>query len=134
MSLQDGAAEKKSTFNVGVESAETGSGSPAPLTPLSRKLKNRNVAMISIGGVISTGLFLGTASALMNGGPVGMLLGYIFVGTICYSIMITVGEMIAYLPVAGGHIKLAERFVDPAFAFALGWNLWCNWTLTLPDI
>lgn len=32
-------------------------------------------------------------------------------------------------PVAGGHIKLAERFVDPAFAFALGWNLWYNWTV-----
>ncbi|KAF9218914.1 hypothetical protein BS17DRAFT_790496 [Gyrodon lividus] len=68
----------------------------------------------------------------MNGGPVGLLLGYIFIGTICYSVMITVGEMIAYLPVAGGHIKLAERFVDSAFAFALGWNLWYNWTLTLP--
>ena len=39
--------------------------------------------------------------------------------------------MIAYLPVAGGHIKLAERFVDPAFAFALGWNLWYNWTVLI---
>ena len=43
----------------------------------------------SLGGVIGTGLFLGTASALMNGGPVGMLLGYIFVGTICYSVMVS---------------------------------------------
>lgn len=43
----------------------------------------------SLGGVIGTGLFLGTASALMNGGPVGMLLGYIFVDTICYSVMVS---------------------------------------------
>lgn len=42
--------------------------------------------------------------------------------------------MIAYLPVAGGHIKLAERFVDPAFAFALGWNLWYNWTVSISSI
>lgn len=42
--------------------------------------------------------------------------------------------MIAYLPVAGGHIKLAERFVDPAFAFALGWNLWYNWTVLISFI
>lgn len=36
-------------------------------------------------------MFLGTASALMNGGPVpvGMFLGYIFVGTICYSVMVS---------------------------------------------
>ncbi|KAG8221727.1 amino acid permease [Butyriboletus roseoflavus] len=130
MSLEDNA-EKKSTFNVEVESAEIGGGTPAPLIPLSRKLKNQHVVMISLGGVIGTGLFLGTASALMNGGPVGMLLGYTFVGTICYSVMITIGEMIAYLPVAGGHIKLAERFIDPAFAFALGWNLWYNWTILI---
>jgi amino acid permease len=37
--------------------------------------------------------------------------------------------MISYLPVTGGHIKLAERFVDPAFSFSLGWNLWYNWTV-----
>lgn len=33
--------------------------------------------------------------------------------------MISLGEMIAYLPIPGGHIALAERFVDPAFAFTM---------------
>ncbi|EGN94272.1 hypothetical protein SERLA73DRAFT_96338 [Serpula lacrymans var. lacrymans S7.3] len=88
--------------------------------------------MISIGGVIGTGLFLGTASALRNGGPLGLLLGYVFIGSISYCVMISIGEMIAYLPIAGGHIKLAERFIDPAFSFALGWNFWYNWVVTLP--
>ena len=36
--------------------------------------------------------------------------------------MISLGEMISYLPVPGGHITLAERFVDPAWSFTLGWN------------
>lgn len=40
--------------------------------------------------------------------------------------------MIAYLPIPGGHIKLAERFVNPAFSFAMGWNYWYNWTIILP--
>jgi amino acid transporter len=40
--------------------------------------------------------------------------------------------MISYLPVPGGHIKLAERFVDPAFSFTMGWNYWYNWTIVLP--
>ncbi|KAI0030986.1 amino acid permease/ SLC12A domain-containing protein [Vararia minispora EC-137] len=88
--------------------------------------------MISIGGVIGTGLFLGTANSLKNGGPLGLLLGYIVIGTICWSVMITLGEMVSYLPVAGGHIKLAERFVDPAFAFAMGWNYWYSWVVVLP--
>lgn len=40
--------------------------------------------------------------------------------------------MVAFLPVPGGHIKLAERFVDPAFSFTMGWNYWYNWTIVLP--
>ncbi|ELU37892.1 amino acid permease [Rhizoctonia solani AG-1 IA] len=99
---------------------------------LQRQLKNRHIAMISIGGVIGTGLFLGTAGSLSSGGPIGLLLGYMVVGSICYSVMISLGEMIAYLPIPGGHIKLAERFVDPAFSFTMGWNYWYNWTIILP--
>jgi hypothetical protein len=40
--------------------------------------------------------------------------------------------MTAFLPLPGGFIKLAERFIDPAFAFATGWNYCYQWTLTLP--
>lgn len=32
--------------------------------------------------------------------------------------------MIAFLPIPGGHIKLAKRFVSPALSFAMGWNYW----------
>ncbi|TFK64955.1 amino acid permease [Pluteus cervinus] len=99
---------------------------------LSRELKNRHIAMISIGGVIGTGLFLGTATALKNGGPLGLLLGYMAVGSICWTIMISLGEMVALLPISGGHIKLAERFVSPAFSFTMGWNYWYNWAIILP--
>ncbi|CCM01935.1 uncharacterized protein FIBRA_04008 [Fibroporia radiculosa] len=124
-------------------------------TRLKRQLKNRHIAMISYvlfslpiahsshlpslasavtspPCVIGTGLFLNTANSLADGGPVGLLLGYVVVGTICYSVMISLGEMVAYLPVPGGHIKLAERFVDPAFSFTMGWNYWYNWTIVLP--
>lgn len=45
---------------------------------------------------------------------------------------VSLGEMISYLPVQGGHIKLAERFVDPSLSFAMGWNYWYNWLIILP--
>ncbi|KAG2062158.1 amino acid permease [Suillus hirtellus] len=101
---------------------------------LQRKLKNRHVAMIRcvIGGVIGTGLFVGTADSLSYGGPIGLLLGYIVMSSIVYCVMISLGEMVAYLPIAGGHIKLAERFIDPAFSFAMGWNYWYDWAITSP--
>ncbi|TBU35180.1 amino acid permease [Dichomitus squalens] len=112
--------------------SESHTGSVHAEGTLKRQLKNRHIAMISIGGVIGTGLFLGTASSLAQGGPIGLLLGFLVVGTVCYSVMISLGEMIAFLPIPGGHIKLAERFVDPAFSFTMGWNYWYNWTIILP--
>jgi amino acid transporter len=44
--------------------------------------------MSSFAGVIGTGLFLGTGGALRSAGPVGLLLGYMIVGTVCYSVMV----------------------------------------------
>ncbi|RSH95793.1 hypothetical protein EHS25_000885 [Saitozyma podzolica] len=111
---------------------ETAFGEGEVKVGLKRQLKARHMAMISIGGVIGTGLFLGTGSALANGGPLGLFLGYTLMGSICYSVMISLGEMIAFLPIPGGHIKLAERFVDPALSFTMGWNYWYNWVIILP--
>ncbi|BGP43913.1 hypothetical protein JCM10449v2_007970 [Rhodotorula kratochvilovae] len=82
--------------------------------------------MISIGGVIGTGLFLGTAGALRNGGPAGLLIGYSAIGAMCYAVMVSLGEMIAHLPIAGGHITLARRFASPALGFASYWNKTVN--------
>ncbi|RPD59742.1 hypothetical protein L227DRAFT_575736 [Lentinus tigrinus ALCF2SS1-6] len=99
---------------------------------LKRQMKDRHITMISIGGVIGTGLFLGTASVLRTAGPIGMLLAYIIIGSICYAVMVSLGEMIALLPIPGGHLTLAERFVDPALSFTLGWLYWYDWAITLP--
>ncbi|KAI9567928.1 amino acid permease [Boletus coccyginus] len=132
MASDEGRNEKKHADDADAKSLEGQTAPPRVHTALHRKLKNRHVAMISIGGVIGTGLFLGTASSLMNGGPLGILLGYAFIGTICFATMLSLGEMTAFLPLPGGFIKLAERFIDPAFAFATGWNYCYGWTLTLP--
>ncbi|KAI7949787.1 hypothetical protein MJO28_008617 [Puccinia striiformis f. sp. tritici] len=54
---------------------------PRPNEGLKRGMESRHIQMISIGGVIGTGLFLGTASALHNAGPAGMILGYLVMGS-----------------------------------------------------
>ncbi|KAL8280450.1 hypothetical protein RQP46_007098 [Phenoliferia psychrophenolica] len=53
-------------------------------------------------------------------------------GTIVYSIMICLGEMVSHLPLPGGHITMAARFVDPGLSFAMGWNYAYNWIIVLP--
>lgn len=45
--------------------------------------------MIVIGGVVGTGLFLGTGTDLENGGPAGLLLGYCIMASLLYSVMVS---------------------------------------------
>ncbi len=45
--------------------------------------------------------------------------------------MTSLGEMATYLPIPGSFGTYAKRYVDPAFGFALGWNYWFNWAITL---
>lgn len=117
---------------VDVEHAHSDAVDAANGSELHRGLKNRHAQMISIGGVIGTGLFLGTAGSLASGGPLGLLLGYLIVSSACISVMLSLGELVTLLPVPGGQITLSGRFVDPALAFAMGWNYWYSWVVTLP--
>ncbi|KAJ5647884.1 amino-acid permease [Penicillium lividum] len=93
---------------------------------LARRLSGRQVQMIAIGGTIGTGLFLGTGSSLATGGPASMLLAYAICGAIVFITMLSLGEMAAFVPVAGSFCTFAGRFVDDALGFALTWNYWFN--------
>ncbi|KAF8448005.1 dicarboxylic amino acid permease [Boletus edulis BED1] len=89
---------------------------------LRRELESRHISMIALGGTIGTGLIISSGTALVRGGPLGLCLGYAFVGLLCYLVMVALGEMSAYLPHKRGFAGYATRFVDPAFGFAVGWN------------
>jgi AAT family amino acid transporter len=93
---------------------------------LRRSLSARQVQMIAIGGTIGTGLFLGTGKALATGGPASLLICYAIVGGIVFVTMLSLGEMAAFVPVAGSFCTFAGRYVDDAFGFALTWNYWFN--------
>lgn len=88
--------------------------------------------MISLGGAIGTGLFVGAGGALQKGGPVGVWLAYILMSIIVYSMMVALGEMSALYPLAGGFTYYASRFVDPALGFATGWNYFYCWAISIP--
>ncbi|TVY42002.1 putative amino-acid permease [Lachnellula subtilissima] len=93
---------------------------------LARKLSARQVQMIALGGTIGTGLFLGTGKSLATGGPASMLIAYFIVGAIVFLTMLALGEMAAYVPIAGSFCTFAGRYVDDALGFALTWNYWFN--------
>ncbi|EKF1339075.1 amino acid permease [Listeria monocytogenes] len=96
-----------------------------------RDLKTRHLSMIAIGGSIGTELFLASGNAIHTAGPGGALVAYVAIGIMVYFLMTSLGEMATYMPVSGSFSTYASRFVDPAFGFALGWNYWFNWAITL---
>ena len=98
---------------------------------LKRGLQSRHITMISLGGTIGTGLFLASGSAIATAGPGGALLAYGLIGIMVYFLMTSLGEMAAFMPTSGSFSTYAARFVDPALGFALGWNYWYNWAITI---
>ena len=98
---------------------------------LKRGLKSRHVTMISLGGTIGTGLFLASGGAIAQAGPGGALLAYALIGVMVFFLMTLLGEMAAYMPTSGSFSTYATKFVDPALGFALGWNYWYNWAITI---
>ncbi|OCF55080.1 hypothetical protein L486_07190 [Kwoniella mangroviensis CBS 10435] len=99
---------------------------------LQQKMKPRHLQMIAVGGSIGTGLFVGSGSALGNGGPAGILLAWIIMGVMLINVTQALGEMAILYPVSGGFYTLASRMLDPAFAFAMGWNYVLQWAVVLP--
>lgn len=99
---------------------------PRVADKLARKLSARQVQMIALGGTIGTGLFLGTGKSLATGGPASMLIAYLIVGAIVFLTMLALGEMVAFVPIAGSFCTFAGRYVDRALGFALTWNYWFN--------
>ncbi|PGH35107.1 AAT family amino acid transporter [[Emmonsia] crescens] len=103
---------------------------PPELPQLQRRLKSRHLQMIAIGGTIGTGLFIGSGGAISQAGPAGALIAYAFVGSIVYSVIVSLGEMATYIPIAGAFTSYATRFVDPSLGFAMGWIYWFSWAIT----
>ena len=100
-------------------------------TELHRGIGSRQLGMIAIGGAIGTGLFFASGSAISQAGPGGAMLAYAIMGFAVYCMMQSLGEMATQLPIRGSFETYAERFVDPSLGFAVGWNYWFSWAITL---
>ncbi|GME72906.1 unnamed protein product [Ambrosiozyma monospora] len=101
-------------------------------TPLKKKLKSRHLQMISIGGAIGTGLFVGSGGALRNGGPAAVLIAWILVGAMMFCTVHSLGELCVAFPVSGSYAQYNTRFISPAWGFAMCWNSAMGSFITLP--
>ncbi|KAG8865386.1 hypothetical protein FRB96_000276 [Tulasnella sp. 330] len=74
---------------------------------------------------------IGSGKELQEAGPLGVLLGYAGMSFLIYCIIVSYTEMVSAYPSCQGTIALSNRFVDPALGFAMGWNAWAYWGITI---
>ena len=95
---------------------------------LQRRLKNRHIQLIALGGAIGTGLFLGSAPIIQSAGP-SIILGYLIGGLIAFLMMRQLGEMIVHEPVTGSFSYFAFKYWGKFSGFLTGWNYWVLYIL-----
>ncbi|MEH7132504.1 amino acid permease [Priestia megaterium] len=98
---------------------------------LQRNMKSRHLFMISIGGVIGTGLFLNSGHIINEAGPGGAILAYLVVGFLMYLVMLCLGELTVSMPVTGSFQAYATKYIGPGTGFTVGWMYWLNWAVTV---
>lgn len=99
---------------------------------LKRGMKSHHVAMLSVGGTIGTGLFLGTGYILQQAGPGGLFVAYGFGAIIMYFMMVSMGEMLVQMPVSGNVQAYASQFLGYGAGFTVGWIKWLQLAVTVP--
>lgn len=99
---------------------------------LQRRLENRQIQLIAIGGSIGTALFVSINEGLNKGGPGSLLIAYAVYSAMLSLVNNGIAEMSTYMPISGAFIRLAGKWVDEAFGFMAGWNFYFYEALLVP--
>ena len=98
---------------------------------LSQSLKGRHIAMISIGGIIGAGLFVGSSAAIAAAGP-GIILSYLLTGVLILFVMRMLGEMAVANPGTRSFTEFARLGLGNWAGFIAGWLYWYFWIMVVP--
>ena len=99
-------------------------------TKLRRGLASRHLSMISIGGVIGVGMFLGSAATVKLAGP-AVILSFALGGVIMMMVMLALAEMSVAEPVEGSFRTYAAESLHPYAGYVVGWTYWIAWVVIM---
>lgn len=98
---------------------------------LARSLATRHVTMISMGGIIGAGLFVGSSAAIAAAGP-AVVLSYLIAGVLVLLIMRMLGEMAVAQPQVRSFSEFARAGLGDRAGFLAGWLYWYFWVVVIP--
>lgn len=97
---------------------------------LSKTLKARHVTMISFGGIIGAGLFVGSSAAIAAVGP-AIIVSYLLAGLVILLVMRMLSEMAAAHPGIGSFTEYARLGLGDLAGFVSGWLYWYFWVVVV---
>ncbi|MGA9232670.1 MAG: amino acid permease, partial [Exiguobacterium oxidotolerans] len=100
-------------------------------TTFRRKMESRHIVMLSLGGVIGTGLFLSTGYTLEQAGRIGTILSYLLGALVVYLVMLCLGELAVHMPETGAFHSYATKYIGPGTGYTVAWLYWLTWTVAL---
>jgi GABA permease len=98
---------------------------------LSHALRPRHVTMITIGGIIGAGLFVGSSVAILAVGPAAIF-SYALTGILVLLIMRSLGEMAVEMPKVRSFTEFARAGLGDWAGFSVGWLYWYFWVIVIP--
>src|SRR5579864_8352002 len=102
-----------------IGTALAGETSPTPeVEGLHRRLSQRQLTMMAIGGAIGVGLFLGSSVTIRLAGP-AVILSYLLGAGIALIMSYALAEMAVVHPVAGAFGVYAEKYLNPWAGFSV---------------
>ncbi|KAF2439876.1 AAT family amino acid transporter [Karstenula rhodostoma CBS 690.94] len=99
---------------------------------LHRRLSNRQIQWIAIGGSIGTALFVSIAWGLVEGGPGSLFIAFAIYCAILALANNCMAEMTVFMPVVGGWVRMGSKWVDEAYGFMAGWNFFLYEAVLIP--
>ncbi|MGA8103231.1 MAG: amino acid permease [Candidatus Acidiferrales bacterium] len=111
------APETPNPHQLGQKNAP-GPGAAGPSNELRRRLSQRQLTMLAIGGAIGVGLFLGSGYTVRLAGP-GVIITYLLGAIIALIISYSLAEMAVVHPVAGSFGVYAESYLSRWAGFAV---------------
>lgn len=97
---------------------------------LAKSLKARHVSMITFGGIIGAGLFVGSSTAISMIGPAAVV-SYAMAGFLVLLVMRMISEMAMAMPGVQTFPDFARAGLGDWAGFLVGWLYWYFWVVVI---
>ncbi|MHA6194324.1 amino acid permease [Pseudomonas wadenswilerensis] len=97
---------------------------------LQRTLENRHIQLISIGGAIGTGLFMGSGKIIALSGT-SIILVYAIIGFFLFFVMRAMGELLLSDLRFKSFADIVAAYLGPRAGFVLSWSYWLSWSVAV---